>query len=147
MKQSIYTLFPLLLVLLMISSCNKEKTTSGTQPFTPQASAINGTWNLIRVYGGIAGINETHSPGDVEWTFDTQAGTLTVNDNGNSSAYYDLPSGTYNFQQISSSNQHYLAIEANELGQFTISGNQLVIDENNKSDGEGACGFYMVLER
>lgn len=143
MKRSIYTLFPLLLVLLMTSSCKKEH----TQPITPGSNSINGTWNLIRIYGGISGINETHNSGDVEWTFDTQTSTLTVNDNGSPSSYFYLPSGTYSFQQISGSNQHYLVIEANELGQFTISGDQLFIDENKKSDGEGACGFYMVLER
>lgn len=147
MNRFMYKSCSLILILLVISSCKKEQRPITPQPPATEANSINGTWNLLRIYGGIAGINETHNPGDIEWTFNTQDSSLTVDNNGFTSDYFHLPSGTYSFHEISTANEHYLVIESNELGQFTISGNQLFIDENKKSSGEGACGFYLKLER
>ncbi|MNK10524.1 hypothetical protein D3C87_285490 [compost metagenome] len=145
MKKSIYSSLLALLVLLLVAACKKETVTP--KQINPPANEIDGRWNLVRLYGGIAGANETHNSGEIEWNFNSQNHTLTVNNTAGSSTYYYLPSGTYSFQQITNSNQNYLVIDANELGQFTISGNQMHIDENKKSDGEGACGFYVELER
>lgn len=145
MKKSFYYSLFAVLVLVLVTACKKEAVTP--KQSSPSTSSIDGKWNLVRIYGGIAGVNETHNSGEIEWTFNSQIHTLTVNTTAPNSTYYYLPSGTYNFQEISNANQHYLVIDANELGQFTISGNQMHIDENKKSDGEGACGFYVELER
>lgn len=145
MKKSIYHSLVAVLVLVLITACKKETVTP--KQSSSSTSSIDGKWNLVRIYGGIAGINETHNSGEIEWTFNSQNHLLTVENTTGSSTYYYLPSGTYNFQEITNANQHYLKIDANELGQFTISGNQMHIDENKKSDGEGACGFYVELER
>ncbi len=99
------------------------------------------------VQGGIIGANESHFVGEITWKFNTQNATLTVNNTVGNSTIYSLPSGTYPFQQISNSAGEYLVIDGNELGQMVFSGNQLVINENMKSTGEGACGFYLTLQR
>ena len=145
MRKTIYSLSLCVLALIVITGCKKE--TRSAQQHNSSKSTIDGKWNLIRLYGGIMGADENHATGEIEWNFDTQSNTLTVTNTAGNSSYYSLPSGTYSFQEISNSNQHYLVIEANELGEFVISGNQMLIDENKKSSGEGACGFYMVLER
>ena len=145
MKHSLFSLSLALLAVLTFTACKKETRPHSTSP----SSEINGKWNLVRLYGGITGANEVHAAGEIEWTFNDQNSTVTVNNTAGNSSYYSLPSGTYNYQQISGpgQNQHYLVIGANELGQFVISGDQMLIDENKKSDGEGACGFYFELER
>lgn len=143
MKKSIYSL--LLLILVLFTACKKEINHSSRSD-TPK-NTINGTWNLMRIHGGIMGANETHSTGEIEWTFNTQSSTLTVHNTVGNSSYYYLPSGTYSFQQIAGSTGNYLEIDANELGQITFSGSELLIDENKKSTGEGACGFYLTLQR
>lgn len=146
MKKIVYIL-PLL-ILVVLSACKKDiRPTNTTHQNNHATSDLDGKWNLIHMYGGIAGANENYAHGEIEWTFNTQNTTLTVNNTIGNSSYYSLPSGTYPFQQISNSNQNYLVIDANELGQFVISGNQIFIDENKKSTGEGACGFYLELER
>lgn len=145
MKKFIYSSLLLLLTLGTFTACKKEVNHT-TKNDTPK-STIDGTWNLMRIHGGIMGANETHATGEIEWTFDTQASTLTVINTVGSSTYYYLPSGTYSFQQITGPTETYLVIDANELGQLTFTGNQLLIDENKKSSGEGACGFYLTLER
>lgn len=145
MKKFIYSSLLLILMLGSFTACKKE-VKHADKSNTPK-SAIDGTWNLVRIHGGIMGANETHSAGEIEWTFNTQNSTLTVNNTVGNSTYYYLPSGTYPFQQISGSTENYLVIDANELGQMVFSGNQLLIDENKKSTGEGACGFYFTLQR
>ncbi len=145
MKKFIYSSFLLLLMLGSFTACKKE--INHTTKSDSTKSAIDGKWNLMRIHGGITGANETHSVGEIEWTFSTQNATLTVNNTAGNSTYYYLPSGTYTFQQISGSTGNYLVIDANELGQIVYSGNQLLIDENKKSTGEGACGFYFTLQR
>lgn len=145
MKKFISNSLLLILLLGSFTACKKE--VNRTSKSSTPKSTIDGTWNLVRIHGGIMGANETHSTGEIEWTFDTQNSTVTVNNTVGNSTYYYLPSGTYNFQQISGPTENYLVIDANELGQMAFSGNQLLIDENKKSTGEGACGFYFTLQR
>ena len=104
MKNSIYSSFLALLVLLSFTACKKD--VAPVQHNNSTKSTIDGKWSLIRLYGGIAGVNENHAAGEIEWTFNSQNSTLGG-----------------------------------------ISGNQLLMDDNKKSTGEGACGFYLVLER
>lgn len=147
MKKSFFSLSLTFLVILAFAACKKEVRPNSNP--SPASNALEGKWNLVRLYGGITGANEVHAIGEIEWTFNGQNSTVMVNNTVGNSSYYSLPSGTYTYQQISDpgQNQQYLVIDANELGQFVISGNQMLIDENKKSDGEGACGFYFVLER
>ena len=145
MTKKIYSLSLVILALAFITGCKKEP--RSVHPTNYSTSGIDGKWNLMRLYGGIMGTNETYSGGEIQWTFNTQNMTLTVQNTSGNSTYYYLPSGTYNFQEISNPGGQYLVIDANELGEFVISGNQLQINENKKSGGEGACGFYLVLER
>ncbi len=93
------------------------------------------------------GADENHAAGEIQWTFNSSNSTLTVNNGAANSTYYYLPSGNYSFQEVSNSGQNFLVIDGNELGEFVITGSQMMLDENKKSTGEGACGFYMVLER
>ncbi len=144
MKAFIYT-FLLFFLFGSLTACKKENRPA-TQNGTPKTT-IDGKWNLMLVQGGIIGANESHFIGEITWKFNTQNATLTVNNTVGNSTIYSLPSGTYPFQQISNSAGEYLVIDGNELGQMVFSGNQLVINENMKSTGEGACGFYLTLQR
>ena len=145
MKKFIYNSLLLIVMLGSFTACKKE-VDHVSKNNTPK-STIDGKWNLVRIHGGIMGANETHSTGEIEWSFNTQNATLTVTNTVGNSTYYYLPSGTYSFQQISGPTENYLVIDANELGQMVFTGNQLLIDQNKQSTGEGACGFYFTLQR
>ncbi len=144
MKTLLYSTL-LLLLTFSFAACQKE-TRPATKSSAPE-STIDGKWYLMRIHGGISGANETYSAGAISWDFHSSTSTLTVTNTVGNSSYYYLPSGTYSFQQISGANGTYITIDANELGQLVFSGNQLLIDENKKSTGEGACGFYLTLQR
>ncbi len=124
------------------AGCKKE---TFSKAKTRSESEIKGTWNLVHVYGGIAGVNEQHAHGEVTWTFGTT--DLVVADNTSGSVYFSLPSGTYQYNIIQSGSLTYLSIQNSEIGQYIISGNDMSIDQNKQSTGEGACGFYLELER
>ena len=148
MKSVIYTSLVLLLSLASFTACQKEtRQTIKSNKSVPTNNAIDGKWNLVRIHGGITGANETHAVNEITWSFNTQSATLSVNNTVGSSTYYYLPSGSYPFQEISGPNGSYLVIDGAELGRFTFSGNQMLLDENQKSTGEGACGFYITLQR
>lgn len=143
MKALKYSLSILLIsMLVLFAGCEKE---TFLKAKTRSESGIKGTWNLVHVYGGIAGIDEQYAHGDVTWTFTST--NLVVADNTSGTAYFFLPSGTYQYNVIQSGSLTYLSIENSELGQFVISGNDMNIDQNKQSTGEGACGFFMELER
>lgn len=143
MKATKYFIPFLLITILGLSTgCEKE---TFLKAKTRSETGIKGTWNLIHVYGGIAGIDEQYAHGDVTWTFTST--DLIVTDNASGSAYFSLPSGTYQYNVIQSGSLTYLSIQNSELGQYIIAGNDMSIDQNKQSTGEGACGFYMELER
>lgn len=143
MKATKYILPLILIAILGISfGCKKEEFLKAK---TRSESGIQGTWNLVHVYGGIAGVDEQHAHGEITWTFGTS--DLVVSDNTLGSSYFSMPSGTYQYTIIQSGSSTFLSIQNSELGQYIISGNDMSINQNMQSTGEGACGFYIELER
>ena len=143
MKAKIYVIQFFFIALIGITvGCKKEINTNSSNE---SRTELCGTWNLVHTYGGISGADEQYAPGEVTWTFDNNS--LVVQHNAASSTYHSITSGIYPYEVIQANGQTYLSINQLELGQFIISGNEMDINENLKSTGEGACGFYMELER
>lgn len=143
MKATKYILLFLLIAILGVSfGCKKEEFAKAK---IRSENGISGTWNLTHVYGGIAGVDEQYASGEITWKFNSS--NLVVNNNSSSSNYYYLPTGTYQYAIIQSGLSTFLSIENSELGQYIISGDDMSINQNMQSTGEGACGFYMELER
>ena len=124
----------------VISSCNNDDSI--------QATIINGTWNLKNISGGLAGINDDYNQGIIKWIFDSQALTLTVENNNSQNTIYDgFESGIYSYSILESGGNSYLIVEDIEFGGFAITENNLVIDQNKTTAGSGADGFIIELER
>ncbi len=123
----------------VIASCNDD---------SPQASTINGTWNLKNISGGLAGINDDYNQGIIKWIFDSHALTLTVENNNSQNTIYDgFESGIYSYSVLESGDNSYLIVEDTEFGGYTLTENNLMIDQNKTSTGSGADGFIIELER
>jgi len=124
----------------VIASCNDDDST--------QASTINGTWNLKNISGGLAGINDAYNQGIIKWVFDSQALTLTVENNNSQNTIYDgFESGIYSYSILESGGDSYLIAEDIEFGGYTVTENNLIIDQNKTLIGTGADGFIIELER
>ena len=124
----------------VIASCNDDDST--------QPSTINATWNLKNISGGLAGINDDYNQEIIKWNFDSQALTLTVENNNSQNIIYDgFESGVYSYSILESGRNSYLIIEDKEFGGYTLTENNLKIDQNKTSTGSGADGFIIELER
>lgn len=135
-----------ILVLLVVGFCGAIASCNDDDP--TQASTINGTWNLKNISGGIAGINDDYNQGIIKWIFNSQSLTLTVENNNSQNTTYDgFESGIYNYSILESGGDSYLIAEDIEFGGYTVTENNLIIDQNKTLIGTGADGFIIELER
>ena len=106
-------------------------------------------WHLINVNGGVSGINETFEPETIIWIFNDATGVLTVeNTNEDDSKEDGLASGSYSYSIANVSNNSFITINSNELGEIAFtSENKITIDQNSTSEGSGADGFIYTFTR
>ena len=124
----------------IFSNCSDNQ-----DPIEPQK--IEYLWHLVKVTGGIAGINQEFSVGTIIWSFDDASKKLVVENNNDDNAVEDaLDSGSYNYDVLELEQELYLIIDENEFGNFKTSQNLLVIDQNIMSTGNGADGFIYTFQ-
>ncbi len=88
-------LITLFLLSVSIWSCND---TEGT-PNDGSEQILLGSWKMTKAYGGIAGTVYDIPEGEIVWTFDIEANTLTVVNNYSAPGFEgSLSSGTYAYQ-------------------------------------------------
>ncbi|PXX27659.1 hypothetical protein [Arenibacter sp. ARW7G5Y1] len=135
----VYGLIRFLVLIFVLHGCSTESTPE-------KKDKVSGTWNLMSVSGGFAGIDEDFEKGKIIWEFDTKDGTLLVTNNDESGALYNgLPTGTYAYSILQGKDQDYLQLNDKEVGGIDVAKSQLVLDQNNTSSGSGADGFVLVL--
>lgn len=138
------------LVVISAVSCQKKTYTPNGNDTTPKVSqddtnesdAINGDWNLVNVFGGIAGTNQLYQPGDITWTIDSTNSTVIISYASGIIDYTGFAPGTYSFQTTSSNGNINLIVDNRDFGTFTNSNNELLVDQN-----VAACGLYYKFER
>ncbi len=151
MKNSIIALFIIFTELLV--SCQKEnlidldlnrKATTRLE----NLNQLSGTWTLITISGGFAGINENFQPNVITWQFSENNQLITViNNNPPTNAIYDgLPAGNYNYNNTIQVNCGNETVPLNIINSFescySISNDTLVINNNQIADG-----FKLTLVR
>lgn len=127
MKTTLYTL----ILMLFIFSCSSNDDAQQTAEPT-----LNGSWNLVNVFGGFAGVDDNFETGVIIWKFnDTDAKITVTNTNTNDVIHSGYATGSYNYEVIITANDSTLIIENRELKIITLSSTQLIIDEGYVSDG------------
>ncbi len=140
------TILILGIILFTLTGCSIEGD-SNNQP-----SQITITeWNLINVTGGIAGVDHDFETGDIVWSFNNINALLTVNNNNTEDDLEDgLSTGSYNISFIETNDDLFLRISDQEFGEVIISGTDnedMVIDQNSLSTGQGSDGFVYTFKR
>jgi len=135
MKISIY-----ILLLILATNCqNSDDTLNHTD-------ILYGSWNLKNISGGITGINNDFESQLIFWSFNSDNSILTVTNNNSDTTINDgLETGTYKYLIQATNGQSFLFINDSEFGNITIFGNELIINQNIITDGNGADGFIMKL--
>ncbi len=106
-------------------------------------SNIQGTWNLINVNGGLAGIDDAFDKGQIEWIFNA-SDVQVINKNTDKEKQDAFESGTYPYSVIDEGNQSYWSLQVNEinLGAITfLSQEKLVVDQR------AVDGFQYIFEK
>lgn len=115
---------------------------------TSQPQVMTVYWNLVNVSGGVSGVDIDYNVGDIVWLFDEVNTKLTVTNTNTDDTLEDgLDSGTYPYSVINNSHDLFLSIDGTEFGSFTVSGNQLVIDQNITTSGTGADGYVYTFQK
>lgn len=132
-----YAIMAITFILLGMSvvSCNKGPL-QVPNPSSSNENSVVGEWNLVQVYGGLAGTNELYELGEIVWTIDSVNASVTILNSAtttNNNTYFD--SGTYSFQITGSGSSAHLKVNNEDMGTFTINGNELLIDQNVAADG------------
>ncbi len=128
---------------LLAIGCNNDDDNS---PSNGDGSLFH-AWTLINVDGGFAGTNDNFNEGVIVWTFNQQAGTVTVvNNNTNEAAVDYFESGTYEFEfvpnEISPEQcSESLNIDTTEFGCYDIQGTQMTLNQHM------ADGYVLTFER
>ncbi|MBU2905076.1 MULTISPECIES: hypothetical protein [Arenibacter] len=137
----VYGLMLALCLIFVLNGCSTDSTHE-------KNDKVSGTWNLINVSGGFAGIDEDFEKGEIVWKFNAKDGTLIVaNNDGSNPIYNGFPTGTYTYSVLEEKDQFYLEINDKEIGGIVVAKSQLVLDQNSTTAGSGADGFVMVLVR
>ncbi|MBC3757832.1 hypothetical protein H7U19_05410 [Hyunsoonleella sp. SJ7] len=139
-------LFVTFLSFLTISGCSTTNdTTQAQEEFEiPQ-------YHLIKVTGGIAGVDHTFDMDTVIWVFTVNAFNEAIlvveNNNGDEGLEDGLDSGSYIFSSvIDNENEEYLFIENDEFGHVDLQSDGLVIDQNKTTNGTLSDGFIYTFK-
>ena len=131
------------IILLLMLAClftNCKKTKEST-------ASLEGTWDLVNLSGGIIGVDCNYDPGVITWTFDGDK--IIVNDNNISTSCMGvgLGTGSYSYSIFESNGGQFLFLDDAEFGGIMLLINELIVDQNNLSTGNGADGFLFRLEK
>lgn len=128
MKSTIYSL----VFMLLVFSCNSDDDAQQNTDL-----ALSGTWSLVNIHGGFAGVNYDFDLGEITWDFNQDQSELTVTNTNTTTVIYDgLPTGTYDFE-LTESTDGSTSIVINTIS-YTITSltsSELILDEGVASDG------------
>ena len=118
--------------MLLLFSCNQDDDAGQNR-----ASTLNGSWSLVNVSGGFAGVNDAFQIGTITWDFNQNTLELTVTNTNTANVIFDgLPSGTYDYELLTPTDEDAsLVINTLSYSIRALSSSQLVLDEGIAFDG------------
>lgn len=131
--------FYVILLSIFLFSCSNDDDNSA------QETGLQGTWNLVNVTGGIAGIDEDIERGMVVWDFDMTSGMVTItNTIADSTFDTSLPSGTYSYSVSAPADDDVLIVNEVSLGIINIAGSAFTVGQ---SSGISEDGLVFLFQR
>jgi hypothetical protein len=133
------TTFFVFVLALLVFSCNDD---DDTQQHTDLM--LDGSWSLVNVSGGFAGVDDDFEIGLITWGFDHDNWKVTITNNNTVNVIFDgLASGTYDYQLITATGEEIdLVVDSFSFRMTTLTSEQLILDE-----GVAADGFLLTFSR
>ena len=133
------TTFYVFILALLSVSCNNNDDSMQNPDTT-----LDGSWSLVNVSGGFAGVNDDFEVGIITWDFNQDNLELTVTNTNTANVIFDgLPSGAYNYVFLTTTGEDVsLVINSISYDLTTLSSSELVLDE-----GVAADGFLLTYSR
>ncbi|MBD0832018.1 hypothetical protein [Aestuariibaculum sediminum] len=135
----------LILSLTYLFSCGISDDNSDN--VTPQAVRVE--WHLIKVTGGISGVNNNFELYDIVWEFNDETGQFTVNNTNEDSSIEDgLDSGTYVFSILKEDSSNYFIVNDTEFANILVDNNagEMTLDQNVTTAGVGSDGYIYYFK-
>ncbi|MBG6129706.1 hypothetical protein IWQ47_000992 [Aquimarina sp. EL_43] len=128
--------------LFVIIGCSGDDDDNPVNP-PSNPSGLTGIWHLVNVTGGFSGINDDFEKGVIVWDFDdTKERVEVTNNNAANSSTEDLfPTGIYTFSIVTINGNKELIVNERNLGNFEITTNEFIVDEQFKD------GFRYTFQR
>ncbi len=125
------TFYVFVLTLLMVSCSNNDDEQQNSNP------TLDGSWSLVNVSGGFAGIDYDFEVGLITWVFNQGDLELTVTNTNTTNVIYDgLPSGVYDYEVLTPTGEDTsVIINTFNYTITTLSSSQLVLNEGIAFDG------------
>ncbi|WP_417876116.1 hypothetical protein [Winogradskyella sediminis] len=125
------TYFYFLALMLLTLSCKSDD--DADQNLNP---TLIGSWSLVNVSGGFAGVDDDFNDGVILWNFTNNPSEITItNTNTTEVVHSGYPSGTYSYEIETTPNDTIVVIENTDLRIISLTTNQLILDEGVVSDG------------
>jgi len=130
--------FYVIILSILLFSCSSDDDST-------RETTLQGTWNLVNVTGGIAGIDEDIERGMVVWDFNMTSGMVTITNNITDSTFdTSLPSGTYSYSVSAPADDDVLIVNEVSLGTINIAGSTFTVGQ---SSGISQDGLVFLFER
>ena len=125
------TYFYFLALMLLTLSCKSDD--DADQNLNP---TLIGSWSLVNVSGGFAGVDDDFNDGVILWNFTNNPSEITItNTNTTEVVHSGYPSGAYSYEIETTPNDTIVVIENTDLRIISLTTNQLILDEGVVSDG------------
>lgn len=134
------TTFYVIVLALLVVSCNNNDDAQQNNIAT-----LEGSWSLVNVQGGFAGVNDNFDIGLIIWNFETYGQFSVINNNTVNVIFDGLPSGTYDYNHLTTGGEDSSLVldELNISYRLTsLTSSQLILDEDF-----GADGFLLTFSR
>lgn len=117
------------------------KSDDDANPFMPVT--LNGSWSLVQVTGGFAGVDDSFDHGVIVWEFNKQTSQVTINNANEEDTIFDgFPSGMYPFETSVSEDVTTITIDGIDMNLTTLTPTELELDEGVAFDG-----FFLSFNR
>ncbi|MDH7445645.1 hypothetical protein [Aquimarina sp. 2201CG14-23] len=126
----------ILFLSIILCSCSNDDNNNN------RSTMLEGTWNLVNVTGGFAGINQDFERETIVWNFNESNNTVVVTNNSTITGVYDgFPTGTYSYSIVAPADTDELVVNEINLGTFTITSSSFTVSQQFRD------GFQVQFER